>query len=177
VWQRVLAGEPSARLLVAGEGLNGEERRLAQLAESAGAGHSIRLLGWVPAGSLPGVFAATDVAMLPVASTPLNRAKCPMRLVDLIASGVPVATQNVGEYAATVRNGETGLVTPAGDDGALADAVLRLLRDLPFRRQLAGEAVTRVAVAYAWPRLSSIALRAYAAAQGVPVQPEPAKRS
>lgn len=161
IWWRVLQAEPAARLLVAGRGLQGEEFKLQALADRGDAASSLCLLGWVPAASRPGLFAAADVAMLPVADRPLNRAKSPMRLVDLLAAGVAVATQNVGEYAVYVSHGTTGLVTPAGDADALAEAVVRLLRDGDLRVRLGAAAARRMRAHYTWPRLRSVALRAY----------------
>lgn len=164
VWRRVLAEEPASRLLVAGRGRQGEEIRLAQLAAQAGGRQSVTLLGWLPAATRPGLLAAADLALLPVADTPLNRAKSPMRLLELLAAGVPVATQAVGEYGCYVRAGETGLATPAGDEAALAAAVLRLARDPALRVRLAAAAAQRVRQEHAWPRLAGAALAAYQSA-------------
>lgn len=164
VWRRVLAAEPSARLLIAGQGRAGEEDVLAQMADEAGMGRSVQRLGWLPAGARPGLFAAVDAAMLPVQDTLLNRAKSPMRLLDLLAAGVPVATQRVGEYGALVVDGVTGLVTSPGDAEALARSVLALLRDPAQRRQFGAAASQDVSVRFAWPLLAGIALAAYRAA-------------
>lgn len=161
VWRQVLAEQPGARLLVAGCGASGEEARLARLAQKAGAGSSIVRLGWTPAASRPGLFAAADVALLPVGDTPLNRAKSPMRLVEMLAAGLPVATQAVGEYGVLVRNGETGLLAPAGDAAGLAAAVVRLVEDEPLRLALGWAAAQRMAEQYAWSKLVATALAAY----------------
>jgi glycosyltransferase involved in cell wall biosynthesis len=164
VWRRVLAAEPDVQLLVAGRGRSGEEHRLAQLAAQAGAGSSVRVLGWLPASARPGLFAAVDVAMLPVQDTPLNRAKSPMRLLDLLAVGVPVATQRVGEYGEMVQNGVTGLVAPVDDPAGLAHNVVALLRDPDLRQQLGQAAREDVRRRFAWPALAETALAAYRAA-------------
>lgn len=161
VWRQVLEAEPAARLLVAGRGLHGEERQLLALAEAGGAGQTVRLLGWVPTASRPGLFAATDAAVLPVADTPLTRAKGPVRLAEMLAAGVPVATQAVGEYAAYVRHDETGLLAPAGDLTALAGAAVRLLRDPDLRGRLGARAVQVMRTEYAWNRLAGLAEGAY----------------
>lgn len=163
-WRAVLAAEPAAQLLIAGQGRAGEEALLAQIAAGAGAGRSVRQLGWLPARARPGLFAAVDAAMLPVQDTPLNRAKSPMRLLDLLAAGVPVATQRVGEYGAMVVHGVTGLVAPAGDSAALACQVARLLSSPELRQQLSRAAQQDVRVRHAWPVLADRALAAYRAA-------------
>jgi glycosyltransferase involved in cell wall biosynthesis len=102
--------------------------------------------------------------MLPVEDTLINRAKAPMRLLDLLAAGVPTAVQDVGEYSVYVRDRETGLVAPAGDDLALADAVVRLLQDPRLGCQLGRAAQQVIDHHYSWQRLVHQALDAYAAA-------------
>ena len=164
VWQRVLKYEPQAHLVVAGPGPGPEASRLLTVAKIAGVSYSILITGWVPAASRAGLFAATDVALLPVSDTPLNRAKSPMRLLDLLAAGVPVVTQDVGEYGRLVSDGLTGLVTEPGSEGALAAAVVRLLRDPSLRERLGQAAAATMRIEYSWSGLVQRALLAYEAA-------------
>jgi len=76
------------------------------------------------------------------------------RLFDAIAAEVPIITTEEGFAAELVAAEELGLVVPAGDSGAAADAVIRLLRDdelfarcvsnlARIRPRFAWEAVTR----------------------------------
>lgn len=161
VWRLVLAAQPDAQLLVVGQGHAGEAQQLAHLAAQAGAGRSVRLLGWLPASARPGLFAAVDAALLPVADTPLNRAKSPMRLLDLLAAGVPVATQRVGEYGTLVIDGVSGLLAEPGDAAGLAACVLRLLRSPELRGQLGQGAASSLRAGHTWPDLAQVALAAY----------------
>jgi glycosyltransferase involved in cell wall biosynthesis len=161
VWRRVAAARADAVLYVAGRGLHAEESTLLAMAQAAGLDSSLHLLGWAPTASRPGLFAAVDAALLPVADTPLARAKCPMRLVDLLAAGVPVATQAVGEYAAYVQDGISGLLAPADDEQALAAAVVRLLDDPELRAALADGASQRIQAHFTWRDLAKTALKAY----------------
>jgi glycosyltransferase involved in cell wall biosynthesis len=166
VWQRVLDAEPGARLLIAGQGRRGEEQELARLAERAGVGPSVRLVGWLPAASRPGLFAAVDAALLPVRDTPLNRAKSPMRLLDLLAAGVPVATQRVGEYGQFVVDGVTGLLAQPGDEGGLAAHLLSLLRKPDLRGRLGRAAAESVQVNHTWPHRAARVDEVYRRALG-----------
>jgi glycosyltransferase involved in cell wall biosynthesis len=163
VWRRVLAAEPGARLLIAGQGRAGEEILLAQMAAETGVRRSVQALGWLPASARPGLFAAVDAAMLPVQDTPLNRAKSPMRLLDLLAAGVPVATQRVGEYGEIVQDGVTGLLAPPDDPAALACSVVALLRDPDLCQRLGQAASEDVRNRFTWPALAEAALTAYRA--------------
>lgn len=164
VWQRVLAREPDARLVVAGLTPGWAASRLRHAADRAGVSHSVLATGWVPSSSRAGLFAAADVALLPVLDTPLNAAKSPVRLLDLLAAGVPVVTQNVGEYGRIVEHGVTGLVGAAGVDEAAADAVAGLLRDPALRTRLGRAAAASMRTQYSWSGLAQRALAAYQAA-------------
>lgn len=164
VWQRVLARESQAQLIVVGEGAGSPTAHLSALAATVGAGDSIRAVGWCPAPTRAGVFAGVQAAFLPVQDTLLNRAKSPMRLLDLLAAGVPVATQQVGEYALYARHGASGLVSAADDPAALAENVLRLLQDRVLAARLAHAAQQQMAAEQGWLELAKRALVAYAQA-------------
>lgn len=56
------------------------------------------------------------------------------------AAGLPVVAQETAGVPDVVRNGETGLLTPAGDIEAFAAAIDRLLHDDALRRKLGGQA-------------------------------------
>jgi glycosyltransferase involved in cell wall biosynthesis len=57
-------------------------------------------------------------------------------LIEMMASGVPVIAPNVGGIPEIVRDGETGRLVPQGDPAALAQAVIRLLKNPILARQL-----------------------------------------
>jgi glycosyltransferase involved in cell wall biosynthesis len=171
VWRRVLEQEPQARLAVAGPRPGVEAGRLLGAAKTAGVSHSMLMVGWVPPASRAGLFAATDVALLPVSDTPLNRAKSPMRLLDLLAAGVPMVTQDVGEYGLLVSNGLTGLVTEPGSDTALAAAAVRLLRVPLLRERLGQAAAATMRIEHSWSGLAQRALAAYQIALAAKASP------
>ena len=60
------------------------------------------------------------------------------------AAGLPVVAQAVAGVPEVVIDGETGLLVPAGDVGAFAAAVARLLDDAALRGRLAAAARRRV---------------------------------
>lgn len=177
VLRRVQERIPSARLLVVGKGLFGEEEELLRLARETGltvAGdasrftfhvsrltHDITYAGWVPADMLPAYFARATVAIYPFDDTLVNRAKCPVKLLDLLAAGVPVVAEAVGQNREYIRHGETGWLVRPGDTDVFAEAVVRLLEDASIRERLGRAAARDVYERFAWDRMVETVERAY----------------
>jgi glycosyltransferase involved in cell wall biosynthesis len=65
-----------------------------------------------------------------------------MSVLEAMAAGVPVVATAVGGVPELVREGETGLLVPPRDPGALAAALGTLAADPELRRRL-GEAGRR----------------------------------
>jgi glycosyltransferase involved in cell wall biosynthesis len=70
-------------------------------------------------------------------------------VLDALARGIPVASTDAGGLPEILEGG-TGLLVPAGNPSALADAVERIVTDPALRRSLGGrarEAVRRFSAA------------------------------
>ncbi len=135
------------------------------LAAPLAAAPGVRLLGPLPRERLPVAYAAADVALLP--SIPTRRFREPWGLVcnEAMHQGRPViASDAVGAVAGgLVIDGVNGLVVPAGDAGALAGAIDRLLADEALRRNL-GEAAREAVAAYTYDAMAQGFARALAVA-------------
>jgi len=177
VLRRVREQVPNARLLVVGKGLFGEEEELFHLAAQSGLTvthhvsrftfhvsrfmHDVVYCGWVPSDTLPTYFAQADVAIYPFDDTLVNRTKCAVKLRDLLAAGVPVVAEAVGQNREMIRHGETGWLVAPGDVGAFAEAVTRLLEDAQLRERLGQAAARDVRERFAWGRLAQTVEQAY----------------
>ena len=64
--------------------------------------------------------------------------------LEAMDAGVPVVASATGGLAEVVDDGETGLLVPPGDAGALADAIGRLVADVELRRRLGDGAARRI---------------------------------
>jgi glycosyltransferase involved in cell wall biosynthesis len=122
----------------------------------------ITYLGWVPPERLPSTFAQAHVAIYPFDDTLVNRTKCAVKLADLLAAGVPVVAEAVGQNREYIRTGETGLLVEPGDISAFAASVVRLLRDPSLRRRLGQAAARDVRERFGWRRLVNAVERSYA---------------
>jgi glycosyltransferase involved in cell wall biosynthesis len=123
------------------------------------------LAGTMERERLPVAYAAADVVVVP--SIPTPRFLEPWGLVcnEAMCQGCAVvATTAVGAAAGgLVRDGETGVVVPAGDSAALARALDRLLDDAPLRVRLGREAKAEVS-GYTYEAAADAFSRALAAA-------------
>ena len=57
-------------------------------------------------------------------------------VLEAMRFGLPCVVTAVGGLPETVRDGETGFVAPPGDSGALASAILELIRNPGLRHRL-----------------------------------------
>jgi glycosyltransferase involved in cell wall biosynthesis len=101
------------------------------LADQVAATPGTRLLGPLPRERLPVAYAAAAALVLPSIPTPRFREPWGLVCNEALHQGTPVvATTAVGAVAGgLVRDEETGLVVPPGDEAALASAIRRLLAD------------------------------------------------
>ncbi len=161
VLRRVVRGEPHAKLLIIGEGLFGEESDLDDMLDAAGLSDHAVFTGWVETDRLLDYFAACDVAMFPYDDTLINRAKCSVKLIDLLVAGLPVVADAVGQNAEYIVDGESGLLVGPEDDAAFADAIVRLLADPSLRASLGYAAARRMREHFTWENLVEEVRRAY----------------
>jgi glycosyltransferase involved in cell wall biosynthesis len=67
----------------------------------------------------------------------------PTTALEAAATGTPLVASRIGGLPEIVADGETGLLVPPGDAGALTGALQRLLGDADLRRALGAAAVIR----------------------------------
>ena len=134
-WLRLARDD--AQLALVGGGL--DAGRLRALAEGAARPGSVLFTGKVPDDDLPLLYAAADVFAMP-STIELQS----IATLEAMASGRPVVAADAGALPELVRDGETGLLIPAGDPAAMAAALGRLLDDRGARHAMGRRA--RVAV-------------------------------
>ena len=140
----VRARHREATLTIAGSG--SEEPRLRRLAASLGS-HGIRFVGRVEPAAMADLCEQADIF---VNSSVVDNQ--PVSVLEAFAAGLPVVSTPTGDLAALVRDGDTGLIVPAGDPPAMAKAVVSLL-DHPECAQRMARRAHGTVEAYSWPRV------------------------
>lgn len=145
----VQQAEPRAVLLLVGGGEDYEtlQRRAAAL----GLNDDARFVGRVPPDRVPYYYLLADVSVDPVHDGPAGQARSPLKVVESLASGTPVVTGDVGERSVQLACGG-GLLVSAGDPGALARALVTVLKDSALSTRLSAETLA-VRERYYWDRL------------------------
>lgn len=161
VMKRVAEKFPHARWLVVGQGFHAEEDRLIEQAQSLNLHNQIDYMGWVDREALPGFFRQSSVAIYPFDDTLINRTKCAVKLIDLLAAGVPVVADAVGQNVEYIRQAETGLLVNSGDVEAMSEAVIGLLRDPDRRQRLGANARRDVQARFNWDQLAGSVEKIY----------------
>lgn len=118
---------PEATLAVVGEG--GELGSLKALSEGLNIGDRVRFTGFRK--DIPEVLHASDLFV----HTSLMEG-LPNAVLEAMAMGRPVVATDVGGVPELVAHGETGLLTPSGDEAALTKALLYLLNAPDARRRM-----------------------------------------
>ncbi len=126
--RHVLAKRPNAHFWIVGEGELREELEAASY--RLGLTNAVHFLGY--RNDVYTLMASSDVVVC-ASSNELF----PRSVLEALALGRPVVAPSVGGVPEIIRNGETGLLVPAGDPGAMASAILRLLDDCQFAQRLA----------------------------------------
>lgn len=135
----VRAEIPAAQFLLAGDGP--EAARLRALRDERGLGPCLHFLG--------GRTDVYDILQLGdlVALSSLWEG-IGLSLVEGMALGKPGVGTDVAGIHEVIEDGRNGLLVPARDPRALANALVRLLRDAPLRERMASEGMKVVAAKF-----------------------------
>ncbi|HEY2182192.1 MAG TPA: glycosyltransferase family 4 protein [Solirubrobacteraceae bacterium] len=134
---------PAAALALAGVDPDGRGTAAARPSGESG----IVALGRLSARALRDAYAASDALVLPSLRTRTFREPWGLVVNEAMNRSLPViASDEVGAVAGgLVRDGVNGLVVPAGDDRALAQALKRLAEDPELRARLGQQGASDVA--------------------------------
>jgi glycosyltransferase involved in cell wall biosynthesis len=138
-WARLVGRETGRIPVLALVGDGSQREHLARLSRELGIDRSVRFVGF--SDQISDWLNSADLFVLPSRSEGLSNA-----LLEAMACGLPTVATTVGGAPEAVEHGVNGLLVPADDDAALADALLQLIRDSGGARQL-GESARRTTCA------------------------------
>jgi len=143
--QRVARGRSDVRFVIVGEGKR--EPELARLRGELGLERVVEFAGYVPQ-------AAECLPAFQVFALSSNMEGLPNVILEAFGAGVPVAATAASGTPQLVRDGQTGLLVPVGDDAALAKAILRLIDDPALAQRVAAAARRYVETEFTLDRMA-----------------------
>ncbi|HKQ13711.1 MAG TPA: TIGR04063 family PEP-CTERM/XrtA system glycosyltransferase [Steroidobacteraceae bacterium] len=126
---KILAFEPSARILLVGGGR--EEQRLAELAQRLGVADKVVSVGRVPHQEVARYYGIVDLLVFPRKSMRLTETVTPLKPLEAMSQGRLLMASNVGGHRELIRDGETGFLFPSDNPDALAESVRAVLAARP----------------------------------------------
>jgi len=127
------AGLPDVHVVIAGQG----DLRWALQRHAHDCGAAVSFPGNLDRPSMAAALAAADIVAIPsVVDHAGNVDGLPNALLEALAAGRAVVASNVAGIPDVVRDGETGVLVPQKDAGALRDALERLCADSGQRERL-----------------------------------------
>ena len=144
---------PDARFLVVGDGpLRAELERYAL---SLGLGQRVVFMGFRL--DVPEILAEVAVAVSPSLAEAISNS-----VIEAMAAGVPVVGTRVGGTPEAVEDGETGILVPPRDAGALARSIVTLLEDRALASRLGLAGRRRIETQFSTERMVRATERLYA---------------
>jgi glycosyltransferase involved in cell wall biosynthesis len=138
--QELGEAQPRVKLLLIGDGTMMPQIRA--LVDAKGINDAVRFTGLVPQNQGPAHLAAADILVSPQ----LQNADgseffgSPTKLFEYMAMGRPVVASAVGQMRDVIDDDANGILVPANDANALANALARLVRDAGLRHRLGAAA-------------------------------------
>jgi hypothetical protein len=116
---------PDLHALLVGGGM--QEAALRQQARARGVADRVVFSGRVPHDEVQRYYDLIDVLAYPRHRMRLTEIVTPLKPLEAMAQGRMLVASDVGGHRELIRDGETGVLFPAGDAGALADAIEAVL--------------------------------------------------
>jgi glycosyltransferase involved in cell wall biosynthesis len=133
-----------------------DEGRLRRLTTELGLDEAVEFRGFQPWDELVRTLHRCHVFL-----NPSPKEGWGLTVIEANQCGLPVVASDRPGLRDSVRHGETGELVPWGDERAMADAALSLLRD-QARWTARSEAARRWAAGFSWPRCVEESLEFFA---------------
>lgn len=152
---RLALGLPGVEFIIVGDGPLRPE--LEALSERLGS--PVHFLGFRP-------DARSLISLLDVLAVPSVSEGTPLVILEALSSSVPVVATRVGGIPEQLRHGVDGLLVPPSDPVELAEALSRVLTDVPLAKRLGESGPLAVASRFSHDEMVRQTIGVYVAALG-----------
>ncbi len=136
-----------AKLILIGDGVTRAENQ--REAEVLGISQHVEFTGWLPLEEISKHLGTADIAVAPFSKLKSFHF-CPVKILEYMATGLPVIASEEGEVSTMLDGGRCGILVPPGEIEPLANEIVRLAGDSDLRRDLGTAAQQRVEEHYDW---------------------------
>ncbi len=141
-----------AEFLIMGHGP--DKPRLREIAEELGIANRLTF-------SASTITDSKNLLSIDIFVEPTKQEGFGMSVLQAMASGVPVVACGVGGIYSLIKDGENGLLVPAGDTEAMSEAICKLLCDNGLRHRLVRNARKKVEQEFSSKKVASVLLEYY----------------
>lgn len=125
-------------------------------AQARGLSDRLTILGAVPHEDVPGITSSFDVLVAPYPNLP-EFYFSPLKIFEYMATGKPIVASRIGQISEILADGDTAILTEAGDRQSLCAALIRLKSDPQLRKRLGENAAEIARRDHSWhQRLSTV---------------------
>ncbi len=145
---------PNVKFLIVGHGLWGD--KLPGMAEEAGVRDRFIFAGYQPWAKVPVYCNIFDVGVTPYPGAKgVGRYRSSMKSLEYSSAGKPVVITKCEGVSDIIENAKCGLVVEPDNNDALADAIIRLLKDKKLRDELGQNGRKLIEENYTWRHVAS----------------------
>ena len=149
-WQIVEKREPQATLLLVGSGPQYSSAQ--QLSSELGLKQCV-WSGRVNHDQVPDYLAAMDVGVGPYTGETVTFVS-PLKVIEYAVMGLPVIATEGGQISELIEDGVSGITSPPGDAGELAEGILTLLANPTAAREMGRLARARMQDWFSWEKMA-----------------------
>lgn len=158
---RLMVAMPEAKLVLVGKGVL--QDAISQQARQAGVADRVHFAGYLSGIALAGFYRCCDVLAVPSRYEPFG-----IVALEGMINRTPVVASDAGGLAEIVEHEVNGLRFTAGDEGALAQALLRVLTDRDLAAGLAERGYEVASSRYGWGQIAEDTVSSYRVGDRVP---------
>lgn len=152
-----------ARLTFVGPARTGQRERILERAWELGVSDRVTLLPPVPQAELARLHHDSDAVLAPLMPNDRNLEQgcCPLKVLEAMASGVPLVASDLPVVRELVEGEEEALLVRPGSAKAMKDGLLRLRQQDGVAERLSRAARRRVERDFTWSGQTAALVRAY----------------